>query len=134
MNPTTDASQNGTPMPQRISTVQLSDNEKAVIRTAADARRVRSILSELADQILGSTDSDDSHAKSRRAKSPATAVTNGPDSLDVDRITESHVAMQNRREAVEALPETPARTALLTDLDKALAILEEAATLASNDE
>lgn len=119
-------------MPQRISTVQLSDDEKAVIRAAADARRVRAILSELADAIIGTADADSSSGgKSRRAKSPATAATTGPDNLDADRITESHVAMQARREAVETLPETPARTALLADLDQALAILEEAAGLVS---
>lgn len=117
-------------MPQRISTVQLDDSEKTAVRAAADGRRVKTVLSELGDRILGITKDD---TGPRRGTSPAAPVTGGSDSLSADRVKDARTAMSARRDAIAALPDVPSRDPLLADLDTALGILDEAAKLVSQE-
>lgn len=111
-------------MPQSTTVVKLSDEERSLLRDAANNKAIDSVIAELRRTLLNAPTPGDGDTP-KHAKSPVRTLadTGLPDR---DRYEAAKAALGHRANLLRELPSTSSGSELLQTVERAQAVIDEA--------
>lgn len=110
-------------MPQRMTVVSLSDQEREALKHAINGKSVESVIAEVKRDVLGTPRTDEDNGR-KHAPNPVQTLAN-TQSVNGDRLRAGQEFLARRGEKLRALPQTTAGNELLEHIEEASRIIDE---------
>lgn len=118
-------------MPNRLTVVNLTDDERNALRGAVNNKKVESVLAEVKRDIIGQpqqTENVTDGPPRRRATDPVRILAD-TQNVSRDRLTTAKTALQARASKLSALPQNESRDQVIQEVQRAMQIIDESLEL-----